>query len=273
MHTIARHSQPLQEPPSFCQGISAILLAGGKSSRMGRDKASLPFRGMSLLEWQAQKLGRLGVSDILLAGSRRHLAGTRTIPDEYPGRGPLSGLHACLKQARYPACLTLSVDMPLVPAAVFAALVQAHREREPDIAITLLRHGGKWEPLLGIYQRDLHPVAERILQGERTAVRRLIEAAGVQFVDWPETAELFLNCNSPADFATLQAMASESEASDIRRNGEPSDIQREAPSATPSPDGGGGKEPDLSDDSSNDSSDESPAGSNRGCISQREEHW
>ncbi len=71
------------------QGISAMILAGGKSSRMGKDKASLPFRGMSLLEWQVQKLSGLGIKDIMLSGCRQGLEGTRTIPDEYPCRGPL----------------------------------------------------------------------------------------------------------------------------------------------------------------------------------------
>ena len=95
--------------------VSAILLAGGKSSRMGRDKAALPFQGLTLLGWQLQKLRGLGIEDIMLSGSGREREGVRTVRDEFPERGPLGGLHACLKAARNPDCLALSVDVPLVP--------------------------------------------------------------------------------------------------------------------------------------------------------------
>ena len=69
---------------------------------MGRDKASLPFRGSTLLEWQADKLRRLGVRDLMLSGCRRDPPGPRLIPDELPGRGPLSGRHACSPRAAPP---------------------------------------------------------------------------------------------------------------------------------------------------------------------------
>lgn len=115
---------------SCCEaGLSAILLAGGKSSRMGRDKAALPFRGMTLVEWQVQKLRGLGIEDIMLSGCRRSVEGTRTFLDECPDRGPLGGLHACMKRALHPDCLVLSVDVPLVPPQALAELVRVHRER------------------------------------------------------------------------------------------------------------------------------------------------
>jgi len=197
----SKGEKKLDSQSQLYQGISAMILAGGKSSRMGRDKASLPFRGMSLLEWQVQKLSGLGIKDIMLSGCRQSLEGTRTIPDEYSCRGPLSGIHACMKQALNPCCLTLSVDMPLVPDEVFAALAQAHLDG--DAPITLLQHGGKWEPLLGIYNCSLYQMAELILKSEKTAVRRLLDETGFQLVDWPDDEMLFLNCNIPEDFVKL----------------------------------------------------------------------
>ena len=121
--------------------VSAILLAGGRSSRMGRDKAGLPFQGMTLLEWQVQKLQGLGIKDIMLSGPRREAPGVRVVPDEFPGRGPLSGLHACMKAASYPDCLVLSVDVPLVPLPALTELVRVHRATGGKV--TLLRHGDK----------------------------------------------------------------------------------------------------------------------------------
>lgn len=184
---------------------SAILLAGGRSSRMGRDKAALPFQGVTLLEWQIQKLRSVGIEDIMLSGSGREVAGVRTVPDEFPERGPLGGLHACMKAARNPDCLVLSVDVPLVPPQALTGLIRAHREQMADV--TLLRHGDKWEPLIGVYQSVLFRRAESILQGKNTAVRRLLDETGFQLLDWQADEALFLNCNTPEDYARLQALA------------------------------------------------------------------
>lgn len=181
--------------------VSAILLAGGRSSRMGRDKAGLPFQGMTLLEWQVQKLQGLGIKDIMLSGPRREAPGVRVVPDEFPGRGPLGGLHACMKAARCPDCLVLSVDVPLAPPPALMALVRAHRAS--GAAATLLRHGGKWEPLVGVYRSGLFRRAEPILRGENTAVRRLLDETGFEVLDWPGDEGLFLNCNTPEDYEQL----------------------------------------------------------------------
>lgn len=183
-------------------GLSAILLAGGKSARMGRDKALLPFRGTTLLDWQLQKLRGLGVGDIMIAGGDYRREGARTVADEYPGRGPLGGMHACMKQARNPACLVLSVDVPLVPPQALAALAAAHRAGPGPV--TLLAHGETWEPLIGIYQTGLFPRIEAILQSENTAVRRLLDQTGFDTVVWPGEEDLFRNCNTPADYELLR---------------------------------------------------------------------
>lgn len=182
--------------------LSGILLAGGKSSRMGQDKGALPFRGTTLLEWQVQKLRSLGIEDVMLSGSRRSVEGTRSIPDVYPNRGPLGGLHACLKAAVYPQCLVLSVDAPLVPPAALAELIRVHRASGREV--TLLRHGEKWEPLIGVYQSGLYRAAETVLRSENTAVRRLLDKTGFELVDWPGDEALFLNCNAPEDYERLQ---------------------------------------------------------------------
>ena len=64
--------------------FSAAVLAGGLSSRMGRDKAALPFGGTTLLDFQVQKLRSLGMEDIMISGTEQQIPGTRPIPDVYP---------------------------------------------------------------------------------------------------------------------------------------------------------------------------------------------
>lgn len=109
--------------------MSGIVLAGGASRRMGQNKAELVLNGKSLLQLQVNKLRSLGIEDVMLSGiGCPSLPGTRVIPDKFPGKGPLAGLHACLRAAKNPACLALSVDVPLVPASALAHLCKVHQK-------------------------------------------------------------------------------------------------------------------------------------------------
>lgn len=175
--------------------VSAAILAGGKSSRMGRNKAALPFGGETLLAHQARKLRALGVKELLLSGAAEAVPGARLVPDLLPGRGPLGGLHACLSAASGEAVLVLSVDVPLVPASALAALIEAHAG-----GVTLLEHGGVTEPLIGVYDASLAPEAGRLLLEGVGAVRLLAERADFRTVAYDGDPALLLNCNTPADY-------------------------------------------------------------------------
>ena len=175
--------------------VSAAILAGGKSSRMGRDKAALPFGGETLLTYQARKLRALGVGELLLSGASEAVPGAHVVPDLLPGRGPLGGLHACLSAASGEAVLVLSVDVPLVPASALAALIAAHAG-----GVTLLEHGGVTEPLIGVYDASLAPEAGRLLLEGVGAVRLLAERADFRTVAYDGDPALLLNCNTPADY-------------------------------------------------------------------------
>jgi len=131
--------------------VTGVILAGGQSSRMGHCKATLPLMGKTLLEWQAEKLTALGVDEVLISGpAELELPVTRTVPDIYPQRGPLSGLHACLSAAQNSICLVVTVDMPLTPPLTLSQLCKQHNG-----GVTMLVHGGKWEPLCAVYDSAL----------------------------------------------------------------------------------------------------------------------
>ena len=115
------------------EGISGILLTGGKSTRMGTDKASLPFGNGTLLTVQLEKFRALGITDVLISGY-----GDGQIPDDVPGCGPLGGLAACLPRVQNPCALVISVDVPLVSESTLRRLIGAHTG-----GVTILRHGGK----------------------------------------------------------------------------------------------------------------------------------
>ena len=186
----------------FCGVRSGIVLAGGLSRRMGRNKSELRINGKTLLQIQIDKLFALGIEDGMLSGADCPAwPGVRVIPDEYTGRGPLGGLHACLRAAENPACLVLSVDVPLVPAGALAQLCRAHNG-----GVTVLRHGGLEEPLIGVYDRAVAEVIAALLEAGRGAVRALRDKVSWTCFDYSGPEELLINCNTPEDFAEAKRL-------------------------------------------------------------------
>ena len=178
--------------------FSAAVLAGGLSSRMGRDKAALPFGGTTLLDFQVGKLRMLGIEDIMISGSERQIPGTRHISDIYPRKGPLGGIHACLAGAEGTAVLFLGVDTPLIPPEALQALLSAHEN-----GVTLLRHGDRTEPLFGIYDCMLAPLCEEILRTEHTGVWQLLNRTMVKTLPFDGDETVFMNGNTPEEYARL----------------------------------------------------------------------
>ena len=186
---------------NYVNRFSAAVLAGGKSTRMGADKAGLTFQGMTLAAYQAEKFKALGLSDLMLSGCRQDIPGTRFVPDALPAHGPLSGIHACLGAAEHDAVLFLSVDVPLVPVETLRALLDAHTG-----GITLLSVDGAPQPLIGVYDRSLRAAAEEILKSSNTAVRRLFEKNPPRLVVYTGNPALMRNCNMPEDYEWLLGM-------------------------------------------------------------------
>ena len=178
--------------------FSAAVLAGGRSVRMGRDKASLPFQGSTLLEHQVRKLRMCGIEDIMISGSTLEVPGTRFVPDVWPHLGPMSGIHACLLAAKCEAVLFISVDTPLIPPEVLQKLLNAHTG-----GVTLPSHEEWIEPLPGIYDTALAGLCETILHSGRTGVRRLLDQVRVRYVPYEKDPGVFLNCNTPEEYEKI----------------------------------------------------------------------
>ena len=195
---LSAHRRGRQHKP-----LSGIVLAGGKSRRMGQDKAGLVLGGKTLLQRQVDKLRALGIEDIMLSGAGcPALPGVRVIPDELPGNGPLGGLHACLRCAKEDACLVLSVDAPLIPAAALAHLHQCHTG-----GVTVLRHGTIEEPLIGVYDRAVSNQIAALLNAGERSVRALKGAVRWQGFHYLGPEELLTNCNTPEEFAAAKRIA------------------------------------------------------------------
>ncbi len=187
-------------PPPF----SAVLLAGGRSTRMGRDKALLPLAdGRTLLARQLATLRAAGAAEVLVsARAEQHLplAGTRLIPDLQPDRGPLAGLAAALATAAHDRVLVLAIDLPQMPPEFIARLVG---ESTPACGVVPTRDG-RPEPLAAVYPRAAVSVAaELLIAGELRAVEFACRLAAHGLVRWrviaPVETVYFSNWNTPAD--------------------------------------------------------------------------
>jgi len=135
------------------EGWTGVVLAGGRSSRMGQDKALLPLRpgGPTLLDHALDKLSPL-VDELLVVGhplDHGHV-GPFVIPDDQPGLGPLGGLLTAMRYATHDRLLVLAVDMPKVDEALLKRLT-AELGHFTDAVVP--RHGGHVEPLVGAYHR------------------------------------------------------------------------------------------------------------------------
>ena len=178
-----------------CEDVSAVILAGGRSSRMGVSKAELPWDGTTLLLHQLRKLRALGIRDLIVCGSV-HVEGAKSVTDIYPQKGPLGGIHAGLLAAKRESVLVTGVDTPLVPERIYRELIAAHTGGS-----TVLAHGDKLEPLIAVYDRSLIPTAEELLLAGRCSVRGLLNEAWTKRFLCPLDEKLLCDCNTPEDYA------------------------------------------------------------------------
>lgn len=183
--------------------VTGIILAGGKSSRMGKDKAGLKIDGKTLLQWQMEKMQALGMEEILISGSGLPcVSGAREVEDVYPNRGPLGGLHACLGAAKTQSCLVVSVDVPLIPTAALHHLRRAHRA-----GITVLQHKGMQEPLIGMYDKNVHATVSSLVEQGTAPVRELQKHGGWSTWDYLGPEELLTNCNTREELSFAAKLA------------------------------------------------------------------
>ena len=185
--------------------FSAILLAGGKSSRMGTDKSALELNGKTLLERQAEKLFAAGAKEVLLCGkSTIDLSHVIPIRDVLPNRGPLGGIYSGLLAAKYSRAIVLSVDVPLLPSHVLRTLCEAHRS-----GMTLLRHQNHIEPLIGMYDKRLVNSIYPLIQANSAPVKALLHTCNWQAVDYIGDEAMLCNCNTPDDWKKIQQLATQ----------------------------------------------------------------
>jgi len=185
----------------------AVIFAGGKSSRMGRDKALLPFEGYgTLAEYQYRRLLPLFDRVSLSAkGDKFPFDAPRIYDDDPEISSPMIALASVLKQARYDVVFVLSVDMPFVDAPLINRLYEAHKDH-PDARMILAASSRGAEPLCALYHRELLPqITARLARGEHRMQTLVQETESVEVVCDREV--VFTNLNTPADYDKVKGEA------------------------------------------------------------------
>jgi molybdopterin-guanine dinucleotide biosynthesis protein A len=192
------------------KGVAAFVLAGGKSTRMGTDKAFLKLGGQTLLERALQLAGRVAGEVHIVGDPQKFLPFGQVIEDVYPGRGPLGGLQAALARNPGELNLMLAVDLPFVEAGFLTYLMAA--ADESGAIVTVPRTAGGWEPLCAVYRREFEPVAERALQKGRNKIDALFTQVESRVIGEEElvrmgfSVNMFRNLNTQEEFERAATM-------------------------------------------------------------------
>jgi len=193
--------------------VVGVLLAGGRSERMGADKALLDFAGQPMAAWCAAALAQCAPTILVSSADERHarevaravtgawprftvLRGVAVEPvaDEVRGKGPLAGFVAAFGRSDAPHAVVSACDTPLVPPEFYRRAVSLLSEA-PAIAPGLDRP----EPLVSAWRRDAALAAARPLLEDGRGPHRLLEALGARLVGADEIRAWGLD---PADFAS-----------------------------------------------------------------------
>jgi molybdenum cofactor guanylyltransferase len=187
--------------------ISAVLLVGGESRRMGKDKATLLFRGKPLWQIQVELLRKLEPIEIFVSARTDPLwrrGDVQFVGDDPPSRGPLSGLAASLAQTRTEHLLALAIDMPFMTEKYLTFLCNHIEPRRGVIA----KIDDRFEPLAAIYPEEALTDFQGALTGTdfslQTMASRLVAEGKLEVTAVAShERKLFLNVNEPGDMAAL----------------------------------------------------------------------
>ncbi|MCR5590754.1 MAG: molybdenum cofactor guanylyltransferase [Lachnospiraceae bacterium] len=192
----------------------AVILAGGKSSRMGENKAGLTIEGRTMLELQLLKLEGLGIKEILVSGEPENLRdlmgeykyaeNVRIIPDIIKDRGPLGGLYSCFDATECRYALTISVDSPFITAQTLNELLDDHKKNGADA--TVLTAASAAQPLIAVYNTCTSTVIRKLLDGDDLSVKALLNRIKTHRHDFRGDASELANCNTREDYEKIIAM-------------------------------------------------------------------
>jgi len=185
---------------AFSSGFAGIILAGGKSVRMGTDKSLVEIGGITLIGRVVKNIEPLCTGIIVSSGNQSlEFLGFRLVEDEYPDCGPMAGILSCLKMATDSWSLVISVDSPFVTRELILFL--ADQREDFDCVIPVHAHG--MEPLIGFYHKRAVPVIQALIESGELKMNNLIRKLNTNYINIDEwlrnNRQLIANLNHPED--------------------------------------------------------------------------
>jgi molybdopterin-guanine dinucleotide biosynthesis protein A len=184
--------------------VTVFVLAGGKSTRMGKDKAFLEFKGRILLARALELAAGAGQEVRIVGDPRKFAAFGQLIEDIYRERGPLGGIHAALKSSSTELNLILAVDLPFMQSNFLKYLISVARETRAWV--TVPRGSDGLQPLCAVYRREFAKIAEQSLAQGKNKIDALFDEADTKILAPEELSEagfsgqMFRNLNTPEEF-------------------------------------------------------------------------
>lgn len=188
--------------------VTAVILAGGKSSRMnGEDKTVLEIGGRPII-MRVMDVVLPMFKEVLVAGGVpgrfKDLDGVRVVSDSVEGIGPLAGIRAGLQNARTEWVFVVAGDMPLIDRGQVAAVIDGVG---PDVNAVVPRLDDRFEPLHAAYRRDLVPLIDRFIARNERKMSRLLDEMHVRWVRIdPGHLKYFENINRPEDVSAVKKL-------------------------------------------------------------------
>lgn len=184
--------------------FTAVVLAGGRSSRMGSDKAFLQIGGETLLARQLRLVREAGSQDLLISGCRGadySSFDARVVYDQESDAGPLAGIVAALTAASFPLVLVLAVDMPAMTLSMLNRILSQCGENMGCVPADEIAS----QPLAAVYPKSaLRLALRRLANHEYTAREFASEAASEGLIKplklRPAEISYFTNWNAPSDW-------------------------------------------------------------------------
>lgn len=190
------------------EAVTAFVLAGGKSSRMGRDKALLQFEGKTLLERALELAGSVTAEVKIVGDPAKYGTFGPVISDIYADRGPLGGIHAALANTDTDLNLILATDLPFVAPPFLQYLIAI--ARATDGLVTVAKLGKFYEPLCAVYRRGFSGLAQEALVKRENKIDALFTEEITHLLSEEEIVvagfnpAMFRNLNTPEDVARLK---------------------------------------------------------------------
>jgi molybdopterin-guanine dinucleotide biosynthesis protein A len=196
--------------------MTSIILAGGKSSRLGRSKALQVIGGKNLIQWVVDRLAILSTEIIIATAHGETIpcssaVRTKTVTDIYPRKGPLAGIYSGLIASSSARAVVVGCDTPFLSVGLLGYMTKIHSTFDAVVP----RIKDKVEPLCAVYSRSCLAHIQALLEQDERQIIKLFSMVKVRYIEEDEINRFdpehlsFFNINSQDDLDRARKLATE----------------------------------------------------------------